>query len=112
MGIVDMLGSAATLANEDTAGAVEHHDTDARPIREGFESGHRYVLLFDQASRMRRLTRAYSCRAAILCEAGTDRRRIVRSRVLHRRRGDCAQDDGQACQFDRVSLTGFWRRPR
>ncbi len=52
---------------------------------------------------MRRMTRAYSCRVAILCEAGTDRRRIVRSRVLHRRRGDCAQDDWQAYQLDRVS---------
>jgi hypothetical protein len=51
MGVVDMLGSAATLADEDTAGAVEHHDTNARPIREGFESGHRYVLLSDQTSR-------------------------------------------------------------
>src|SRR5882724_6135557 len=32
IGVVDVLGAAAALADKDTAAAVEHHDTDARPI--------------------------------------------------------------------------------
>jgi hypothetical protein len=44
MRVVDMLGAAATLADENPAGAVEHHETDARPIGQGFERRHRFVL--------------------------------------------------------------------
>src|SRR6266700_1881802 len=51
IGLIDVLRAAEALADKDAAGAVEHHDTDARPIGQGFERGHRYVLLSDQVSR-------------------------------------------------------------
>jgi hypothetical protein len=51
MCVVDMLRAAATLADKDTAGAVEHYDTDATPIGERFEGRHHYVLLFGQSAR-------------------------------------------------------------
>src|SRR5262245_1357013 len=40
MRVVDVLGPAQSLADEDAARAVEHHDADAGPIGEGLEAGH------------------------------------------------------------------------
>src|SRR5262249_52750440 len=40
MGVVDVLGPAQALADEDAVSAVEHHDADAGPIGEGLEAGH------------------------------------------------------------------------
>src|SRR5262245_50432873 len=40
MGGVDVLGPAHALADEDAAGAVEHHDADAGPVGKGLEFWH------------------------------------------------------------------------
>jgi hypothetical protein len=56
MRVIDMLGAAATLADEDTAVAIEHYDTDATPIGERFEGRHHYVLLFGQSARLSYVT--------------------------------------------------------
>src|SRR5262245_47776693 len=37
---VDVLGPAHALADEDAAGAVEHHDADTGPVGKGLEGGH------------------------------------------------------------------------
>jgi hypothetical protein len=60
-----MFRSVATLADEDTAGPIEHHETNARPIRKGFKSRHRYVLLPRAGVANAMLNRACGCRAAL-----------------------------------------------
>jgi hypothetical protein len=98
MCIVDMFRAAATLANKDTAGAVEHYDADATSIGERVEGLHHYVLLFGQSAPSSRVTAA--CKDDLWPPSGDPAEGRLRS------------SDVLVRQLDRLSSIGSWRRPR
>jgi hypothetical protein len=108
MRVVDMLGAAAAFADENTAGAVKHHHTDARSIGEGFEGRHRDVLLSAQVVlsaqgvvNAAREMGLWLSRGNFMRRAGTGRRRVCAC---------CIDEEATTLKMvDRcLSSTGFW----